>query len=83
MGAPTSIYEDNQGAIEFAKNDKHHNRTKHIDICHHFVCERVVSNESQVIYGPTGDMIADIMTKGLPKLTFEKLRDLLGMHDVM
>ena len=83
LDAPTIIYGDNQGAIELAKNAKYHNRTKHIDICHHFVCERVISNEIQVIYCPTGDMIADIMTKGLAKLSFEKLRDLLGVHDIM
>ena len=83
MDAPTTIYEDNQGAIELAKNAKYHKRTNHIDICHHFVRERVVSNEIQVIYCPTGDMIADIMTKGLAKLAFEKLRDLLGVHDIM
>ena len=83
MDAPTTIYEDNQGAIELAKNAKYHNRTKHIDICHHFVRERVVSNEIQVIYCPTGDMIADIMTKGLAKLSFEKLRNLLGVHDIV
>ena len=50
MDAPTTIYKDNQGAIELAKNAKYHNRTKHIDICHHFVCERVISNEIQVYY---------------------------------
>ena len=50
MDAPTTIYEDNQGAIDLAKNAKYHNRTKHIDICHHFVRERVVSNEMQVSY---------------------------------
>lgn len=83
LDAPTIIYEDNQGAIELAKNAKYHNRTKHIDICHHFVRERVISNEIQVIYCPTGDMIADIMTKGLAKLSFEKLRDLLGVHYIM
>ena len=83
MDTPTTIYEDNQGAIELAKNAKFHNRTKHIDICHHFVRERVVSNEIRVIYCPTEDMIADIMTKGLAKLTFEKLRDLLGVGDIM
>ena len=83
MDAPTTIYEDNQGAIELAKNAKFHNRTKHIDICHHFVRERVVSNEIRVIYCPTEDMIADIMTKGLAKLTFEKLRDLLAVRDIM
>ena len=83
MDAPTTIYEDNQGATELAKNAKFHNRTKHIDICHHFVRERVVSNEIRVIYCPMEDMIADIMTKGLAKLTFEKLRDLLAVRDIM
>ena len=83
LNVPTTIYEDNQGAIELAKNAKYHNRTKHIDICHHFVRERVVSNEIRVIYCPTGDMVADIMTKGLAKLSFEKLRDLLGVYDIM
>ena len=78
----TVIYEDNQGAIELAKNAKYHNRTKHIDICHHFVRERVVSKEIKVIYCPTENMIADIMTKGLPKATFEAMRDLLGVYDV-
>ena len=83
MDAPTTIYEDNQGATELTKNAKFHNRTKHIDICHHFVRERVVSNEIRVIYCPTEDMIADIMTKGLAKLTFEKLRDLLAVRVIM
>ena len=83
MDAPTTIYEDNQGAIELAKNAKYHSRTKHIDICHHFVRERVVSNEIRVIYCRTEDMVTDIMRKGLPKPTFEKLRDLLGAHGVV
>ena len=81
--APTTVYEDNQGTIELAKNAKYHSRTKHIDICHHFVRERVVSNEIRVIYCRTEDMVADIMRKGLPKPIFEKLRDLLGVHDVV
>ena len=41
MDAPTTIYEDNQGGIELAKNAKYHNNTKHIGIPHHFVRERV------------------------------------------
>ena len=47
---------------------------KYIDIRHHFVQERVVSNEIRVIYCCTEDMVADI---------WEKLRDLLGVHDIM
>ena len=57
VDAPTTIYEENQGAIELAKNAKYHSRTKHIDI-------RAVSNEIRVIYCRTEDMVVDKMTKG-------------------
>ena len=63
MNAPTTIYEDKQGAIKKAKNSKYHNRTKHIDVCHHFVRERIFSNEVQLTYCPSGDTIAGMMTK--------------------
>ena len=76
---PTLLYEDNNGAIELSKNAKNHNRTKHIDIAFHFVRERVQSEELSVVYCPTADMIADIMTKGLPKIQFLKLRDMMGV----
>ena len=76
---PMVIYEDNQGAIELTKNAKYHRRTKHIDISHHFIHERVMSKEIMVKYCPTGEMMADIMTKGLAKPCYEKLQKLLGV----
>ena len=79
---PTRIYEDNQGAIELSKNSKHHNRTKHIDISYHFVRERVVSGEIEIMYCPTTEMIADIMTKGLHKESYEKFCELMGVKIV-
>ena len=79
---PVQIYEDNQGAIDIAKNPKHHDRTKHIDVCHHFVRERVASNDITVSYCPTGEMIADVLTKGLPVVKFRRFRDELGVVDV-
>ena len=82
MDSSTIVYEDNQGAIELSKNPKHHHRTKHIDISYHFVRERVISKEIEVKYCPTNNMVADIMTKALPKVTFEKFRHLLGIHEV-
>ena len=79
MDTPTIVYEDNKGAIELAKNDEYHSGTKHIDVCHHFVRERVLSKEIDVQYCPTEQMIADIMTKGLSKISFEKIRSMLGI----
>ena len=80
--SPTLIYEDNNGAIELSRNPKSHNRTKHIDIAYHFVRERVNSGELSVVHCSTADMTADIMTKGLPKIQFQKLRGALGVCSV-
>ena len=80
--AATLIYEDYQGAIELSKNPKHHNRTKHIDISYHFVREKVASHESAVECCPSEEL-ADIMTKGLPKVSFEKLRTALGVKETV
>ena len=79
MDTPIIVYEDNQGAIELTKNAKYHGRTKHIDISHHFVRERVMSKEIVVKYCPTNEMVADILTKGLTKGKFEKLRNMLNI----
>ena len=63
MDSPTTLYEDNQGAIELAKNPKFHNRTKHIDISYHFIRERVLSKEISVTTCSTDNMLADVITK--------------------
>jgi transposase InsO family protein len=75
----TMIFEDNQGAIDLSKNPKHHNRTKHIDVSFHFVRERVASKEVDVQYLATEHNVADVMTKGLPRVSFEKFRAGMGV----
>lgn len=76
------IFEDNRGAIELSKNPKFHNRTKHIDVSYHFIREQVTMNTISVKYCPTQEMLADVMTKGLTKFTFEKFRNMLGLKKV-
>ena len=80
LTSPTNIFEDNQGAIQLAKNPKFHNRTKHVDVTYHFIRERVNSNEISVTYCATNEMKADIMTKGLSKVLFEKFRCMLNVY---
>ena len=43
--SPTTIFIDNQSAMHFAENPVFYARSKHIDIRHHFVRERLASNE--------------------------------------
>ena len=71
---PSTIYEDNQGAIELTKNPRFHNRTKHIDVSFHYIREQVNLKTVSVKYCPTNLMLADIMTKGLSKNAFETFR---------
>ena len=79
--APTVIAEDNQGAICLSQNPRDHSRTKHIDIKFHYIREKVSGRELQVQYCATGDMVADTLTKGLPKPAFEKFRAGMGVHE--
>jgi TfoX/Sxy family transcriptional regulator of competence genes len=74
------LYGDNQGAIALAKNPVFHGRTKHIDIQHHFVREKVESGDVSLEYIPTEQQIADGLTKPLPRDRFEAFRKALGVE---
>ena len=75
-----TIMEDNQGAIALGKNPVNHARTKHIDIWHHYVREAVEDHVIDLEYCPTKKMIADLLTKPLPKTQFETLRLDMGLR---
>jgi hypothetical protein len=71
---------DNQGALALVKNPHLHERSKHIDICHHYIRDLSEKNLINVAYIPTGDMIADGLTKPLARVAFERFKDLLGLE---
>ena len=76
---PTMIMEDNQGTIAIAKNPIVHARTKHIDIKYHYVREAIQQRLITLSYCPTNEMIADLLTKELPRGRFESLRKAMGI----
>ena len=78
----TVVFEDNQGAMSLSRNPKDHSRTKHIDVKYHFVRESVEKEIISVVYCPTAEMVADVLTKGLAKPKFEKFREAMGVLDV-
>jgi hypothetical protein len=77
-GAVT-INGDNQGSLSLARNAVFHARSKHIDIQHHFIREKVERNEIALEYCATKDMIADILTKALSKEQHQRLTKKLGL----
>jgi len=74
-----NILENNQSAIAMAKISAGHMRTKYIAIKHHFIKEAVQAGTINLSYCPTADMLADIFTKQLPRVQFEKLKGRLGL----
>lgn len=60
-----TIFNDNQGAGELARNPVYHGRSKHIDIRYHFVREALSNHLIKLDYKPTEQMIADVLTKTL------------------
>ena len=67
-----SIYADNQGTISLASRRATEKRSKHIDIRYHFLREKVASGFLKLIYVPSEDNIADMMTKPCSKVKLNR-----------
>ena len=74
-----TILEDNQSTIAMTHNPQFHGRSKHIDIKYHFVRDHVNNGNIKLMYCPSGDMTADMLTKGLSRENFCKLRENSGL----
>ncbi|KAH9051522.1 hypothetical protein Ae201684P_007525 [Aphanomyces euteiches] len=75
------VHCDNQSAIAIAKNSGQHERTKHISTKYHFVRDNVEKEVIKLQYCPSKMMIADILTKAIPREQFEILRSKLGLTE--
>jgi Reverse transcriptase (RNA-dependent DNA polymerase)/Integrase core domain/GAG-pre-integrase domain len=73
------VFSDNQSCIALAKDPIAHSRTKHIEVRYHYIRELVSYGKTTIDYIPSGDMVADILTKPLPAIAFNRcIRGLLG-----
>ena len=75
----TVLYCDNKSAIAIAKNPVSHERSKHISIKYHFIREAQEKCEIQLHYCQTGEQLADIFTKALPREKNCYLRECIGV----
>jgi len=55
-----SLMCDNTSAINLTKNQIQHSRTKHIEICHHFIRDHVSNGVCEVKFIETKLQLADI-----------------------
>ena len=68
LGIPAAcvhIRMDNQGALKILQHPNATQRSKHIDIQHHFAKERVMRGDVSVEYISTNVMVADSLTKAM------------------
>ena len=75
----STIFSDNQAAIAIAHHPKFHARTKHIDISYHFLRDLVKSDSLYLVYVNTHQNLADLFTKGLPRITHQDLTFEIGV----
>ena len=70
---------DNQSAIALTQDHQYHAHSKHIDIRFHFIRWVVDNGTLHLTYCPTGDMVADVLTKVLPSAKVKHFVARLGL----
>ena len=80
--SPIVIRVDNSGAMDLSANTKHHDRTKHIDIKHHFIRRTIAKGLIRLVRVPSAEQTADILTKPLGQPKFEEHRRSMGVGDI-
>jgi hypothetical protein len=82
VDAPVVIYCDNISSIVLVNNSVYHARTKHIEVHYHFIKEKVLTKEIDLIHVSTEDQVANIFTKALGTNKLKKLQKMLGVLEV-
>ena len=74
------VFCDSQSAIHLAKDEKFHERTKHVDVRNFFIRLHVKKKVLYVEKIGTKDNPADTLTKVVPKAKFEHCLNLVGIR---
>jgi hypothetical protein len=75
----TTILCDNQSCIKMTENPVFHDRSKHLEIRYHYICDLVQRGAIKLQYVSTDEQVADVLTKPLSHVKFEHFRDKLGI----
>ena len=78
---PVKIYMDNLGAIHLVNNRKTGNRTKHIDIAHHFIREYIEDGVVEVEFVRSEENDSDVFTKNTSGEIFKRHTAKFMMYD--
>jgi len=73
------LYGDNQGSIFWSENPVQEKRSKHIDIRYHYIREVIEDKRIELQFIDGSKNPADILTKNLDRILFERFRPQLGI----
>ncbi len=82
MDVPVVIYCDNISSILLTNNPIYSVRTKHINVQYHFIREKVLRREINLIHVSIEDQVVDIFTKALGTYKLKKFRKMFGVPEV-
>ena len=77
---PITMMEDNNSCIKICENHEMHQRTKHIDLRYHFIRDAIEHQIVKIEKVNSEDNVADIFTKPLARIKFQRLRNMLRVH---
>ena len=77
----TTLWCDNQSAIQLCKDPVQHQRSKHIELHMNFIKKFIHDHVLEVQYFSVDDQVADIFTKALTKAKFTKLQFMVGVQE--
>jgi hypothetical protein len=75
--AQSEVNGDNEGTIKLSVEGHLSERTKHVQVHYHFVKEACDADEIKIVWVPTAQQRADVLTKALRQPVFEGHRDVL------
>ncbi len=79
MSSPTTLHINNQSTIAIMRNPEFHDCTKHIDVHYHYIHQVIDNGTVCLVYTPTQEQVADILTKGLPPASHIKFTGAMGV----
>jgi hypothetical protein len=82
VDAPIVIYCDNISSILLANNSMYHVKTKHIEVHYHFIREKILAKEINLIHVNIKDQVVYIFTKALGTNKLRRFKKILGVLEV-
>jgi hypothetical protein len=76
---PIDIFSDSLGARSIASNNVYHKKTKHINIKHHYIREKILDGTVNINQVNTKNNLADVLTKALPRDQHNLLTSRIGL----